>query len=326
MKFFPKETRSLIGTATIAVICVSGSAAFVWNATQEREAATQLLQKRSEEINRFRNATPPPTKDHAKQLQTQLDAAEATYRGLRTAISEVDKFPLQTISPQEFQKSLNEKAQALLKKAEKEDVKLPLNETEGNSDSFFYLGFKDYKTKPPAPEKAPALNRQLQASELLLNLLLDSHPMAIRKVRLFEPEPLPPPTSPTKPGGKPDPKATAVVPPAPALAAQGFDVQFSARAESLREFLNALTHENRAFFVTRNLKVTNSKEKEPLKKGETAVNPNAVLGGQSAPNAGGDSVGRYVLGDEYVEVEMTIEMLSIPPQAEASATEAPKRP
>jgi len=325
-----KEYKGLIAAATFAVLGVSASGAFVWFAYQDRVTETQLLKKRSDEINRFRNASPPPTKDHSKQLQLQLEATEKAYKTLREALIENDKFPPNAISPQDFQKSLNEKAQALFKKSEKETVTLPISEAEGNTDSFFYLSFKEFKTKPPSPEKAPGLNRQLQITELLLNHLIDNHPLAIRKVRLVEPEP-PPLAPPLGKAAAAKKDAKPVEPPAPPMVAQTFDIHFSARPENLREFLNALAKEKQAFFVPRNLKVVNSKEKESPKKGEAPIAGAALaLGQQNAPTAptspiAADNSARYVLGDEFVEVELTVDALTVPPQTDAPTKDVPKR-
>jgi hypothetical protein len=324
MKPAIKQYKGVIASATLAIVAISASGAFVWFAFEDREAATLLLKSRSEEINRFRNANPPPSKEHSRQLQVQLEAAENAYHGLRSALVQNDTFPLQPISPQDFQKALNEKAQALLKKAEKETVTLPVAEAEGNTDSFFYLSFKEFKTKPPAPEKAPALNRQLQLTELLLNHLLDNHPLSIRKVRLLEPD-LPLVATNASKGGASKKDAKPVEPPAPAMVAQSFDLHFSARPENLREFLNALSAEKQAFFVPRNLKVVNSKEKDSPKKGETSVSGATIASIGGGASASGDNSARYVLGDEHVEVELTIDALTVPPQTEAPSKDAPKK-
>ena len=317
-----KEYRAVLGAAAFALISIGACAGFVWITASERAEAIELLKQRSQEINRFRGATPPPSKDHSKQLKQQLDETESAYEVLREAIASRDKIRVKPISPQEFQQSLNKKAQTLLKKAETESVALPPSETEGSNDSFFYLSFKEFKTKTPSPEKAPELNRQLLATELLVNLLLDNHPLAIRKIRLVEPE-LPEVQTPVKPSGK-GAKAEAKAPPkGPAFNIQGFDLHFSAKPNSLREFLNALAAEKQAFFVPRNLKVTNSKEKEPPKKAEQNPAPSSLSA--SVATDAGENAARFVLGDEYVEVELSLDLLSLPPEPERHEKEAQKR-
>lgn len=324
-----KEYKGFIAAVSVALIGVGGCVAFSWFAYQNREKAMQSFKSKSDEINRYRSAVPPPTKAHSEQLQKQFDEVEKTVQTLRSAVVANDIFSLQPISPQDFQKALNEKAQALFKKARKDDksgkdsVTLPVTEGESSAESFFYLSFKEFKTKPPSPEQAPVLNRQLLLTELILNLLLDNNPLSIRKVKLMDHEPPPPTPPPSKPSGnKKDVKAE---PQAPSLNAQTFEVHFSARPESLREYLNALSTEKQAFFVVRNLKVVNSKEKEPPRKGENPSLPN--IGSQGQPNLAPsvDASTKYILGDEFVDVELTVESLTLPPVADTSKKDAQKR-
>jgi len=329
-----KEYKGVIASASVALIAICGTAAFAWFAYQDRDQAIQLLKSKSDEINRFRSATPPPTKDHSKQLIQQYEAVEKNHQELRKAIADNDKFAPQPISPQDFQKALNERAQSLFKRADKDSVALPIAEGETNADSFFYLGFKEFKLKPPSPDKAPALQRQLLLTDLLLNLLLDNHPISIRKVRLFESDPVPPPAPAPNNKNAADKKKDSKVDPQsapmpPVLKAQTFELQFSARPEHLRDFLNAVTSEKKAYFVPRNIKVVNSKEKEPPKKGETspatATTNSPFQTTPTTPAASADNSVRYVLGDEYVDVELTLESLSVLPVTEETTKDAPKR-
>ena len=322
-----KEYRAVFGTAAVSLLCIGGSAALLWFSMQERIAAVELLSKRSSEINRFRNATPPPSKEHTKQLEKQLAETEAAYQKLRKAIIDTHKFPIRAVSPQDFQKTLNEKAQALWKRAEQESINLPVPEGESGTESFFYLSFKDYKSKPPSSEKAPLLNRQFQITEALLLLLMESHPISIHKVRLLEAE-APRPV----PGAKGSAAAEAKKA-KPTFEVQGFDLHFSIRPENLRSFLNSLASDKRAFFVARNLKIVNSKEKEPLKKADLG----ASAGGLNPAGGGQENAARYVLGEEFVEVELTLDMMNLAPETQNSSKDvskdakdvskdAPKRP
>lgn len=341
MNLFPKEYRLVLGTAITSAICISGAAAFVWHSSQESHAAILLLEKRSAEINRYRNATPPPSGEQLKQLQQQFTSLESKYRALNDKVGALDKFPVQSVSPQEFQKALNERVQNLQKKAEKNSVALPPDKDQ-STENYFYLGWSDYKSKPPSPESAPALLKQLQVAEHLFSILLDSTPLAIKKIRLYKPEtPAPAPAPQPKPstGTKSDPKNAATTSPdntpSPIQATQGYELSFSARPESLREFLNAIAKEEKAFFVTRSLRVTNNKEKEPPKKGVDGITSAApalpaagLLSGTNLAATGAqsqeDNSARFILGDEFVEVEMTIELLAL--QEAPVPKEAPKRP
>jgi hypothetical protein len=109
--------------------------------------------------------------------------------------------------------------------------------------------------------------------------------------------------------GGPQPQPTA-----PVLSALGFDLKFTASPDSLRDFLNALTRDKQAFFVVRRFKVTTlSKDGVPMLAPSkaaiaTPVEPAAPGQPQAAP------VAQYILGDEHVEVEMRVDLLTaLPP-------------
>ncbi|NBV87029.1 MAG: hypothetical protein EBS01_12385, partial [Verrucomicrobia bacterium] len=158
--------------------------------------------------------------------------------------------------------------------------------------------------------------------DTLLDDLLESRPISLRGFKIRTPEQpseaeaaakqAPPPPA-NKPNAK-TAKAPAPPPPPPAkpvLDAQTFTVQFTARPDSLRDFINTLANETRGIFVTRKIKIVNNKEKEPPVKG----NQTGLSTGEAAPTTsllgGGATFGRYVLGDENVEVEMTVDLVSL---------------
>ena len=163
----------------------------------------------------------------------------------------------------------------------------------------------------------PIASRRLSAADTLLDSLLESRPISLRAFKIRTPEqlseletankPAPPPPS------KPDPKAPKVVapppPPKPILEAQTYTLQFTARPDSLRDFLNTVAAETRGLFVTRRLKIVNNKEKEPPIKGALGANSETAQGSGSLGGSG--SFARYVLGDENVEVEMSVDLISL---------------
>jgi hypothetical protein len=316
-----REYKGLIAAVTASVLGMGGSAWFFWSRYEAQEKALQTLKSKSSEITRFRNALPPPTQENAVISQRELKKVDETVAALRSAVLGNDAFPLSSISPQDFQKILNDKAQALFERSKKESVVIPFPEGESSGESYFYLSFKEFKSKPPSPEKAPVLHRQLLLTELILNLLLDKHPQSIAKVRLFDHDPAPvvPPPKPSssKKDSKPEPPL-----PAPSLNAQTFEVHFSGSVETLRDYLNAITSQKQAFFVVRSLKVTNSKEKEPpLKESEeqrsARVKDDKEKGRPERP--------MDVVGSETVSVELILESLTVPPVTDAQTKDAPKK-
>jgi len=183
------------------------------------------------------------------------------------------------------------------------------------------MDFDQYLKKLPAPEAVPLASRRLCGADTLLDDLLESRPISLRGFKIRTPEQLSEAESAAKQAvqasNKPNsktPKAATPPTPAPAkpvLEAQTFTIQFTARPDSLRDFINTLANESRGIFVTRRIKIVNNKEKEPPLKG----NQVGLSTGEPAPVVsqlgGGTSFGRYVLGDENVEVEMTVDLMSL---------------
>jgi len=255
MKFLPKEYRGIAGASAFALLSLGGSGAYFGYALDQQSAAMKIAEEKSAEHKRLLNANPPPSPEQLKQLEGHRDTCRATLGELRKTFAAID-FTVQDQTPQEFQKALNDKTQAFIKKAEKYSVTLPPS---------FYMDFDQYLKKLPPPELVPIASRRLSAADTLLDSLLESRPISLRGFKIRTPEqlseletankPAPPPPS------KPDPKAPKVVAPPPRkpiLESQTYTLQFTARPDSLRDFLNTVAAETRGLFVTRRLKIVNN--------------------------------------------------------------------
>jgi hypothetical protein len=304
MKFLPKEYRGIAGASAFAVLSLGGSGAYFGYALDQQSAAMKIAEEKSAEHKRLLSANPPPSPEQLKQLEGHRDTCRAPLEELRKNFAAID-FTVQDQTPQEFQKALNDKTQAFIKKAEKYSVTLPPS---------FYMDFDQYLKKLPPPELVPIASRRLSAADTLLDSLLESRPISLRAFKIRTPEQLSEletTNKPAQPPSKPDPKAPKVVapPPKPILEAQTYTLQFTARPDSLRDFLNTVAAETRGLFVTRRLKIINNKEKEPPIKGALGTNSEPAQG--SGPLGGNGSFARYVLGDENVEVEMSVDLISL---------------
>ena len=307
MKFLPKEYRGIAGASAFAVLSLAGSGAYFGYALDQQTAAMKSVGEKSAEHKRLLSVNQPPSPEQLKQLESQRDTCRTALGELRKTIAAID-FTVQEQTPQEFQKTLNDKTQAFIKKAEKYSVTLPPS---------FYMDFDQYLKKLPPPEMVPIASRRLSAADALLDSLLESRPISLRGFKIRAPEQLSELEAASKPPApppqKPDPKAPKVAapppPPKPILEAQTYTLQFTARPDSLRDFLNTVAAETRGLFVTRRLKIVNNKEKEPPIKGASVAAPEPALG--SGALGGGGSFAKYVLGDENVEVEMTVDLISL---------------
>jgi hypothetical protein len=330
MNLFSKEYRVILGASTFALLSVAGSSAFLWDASEKRAAAAQELQKRNKEFDRLRTGSPAPTEESRRQLEQQEKAASASADKLRTALTALN-IPLEKIQPQEFQTSLNTKTQNFAAKAAKNKVAVPHGLRESDP---FSMDFDDFIKKVPSEDRAPAVNRQLTAADRLLNTLLDSKPMALNSFKIDRTEETKEPIKETKTDPKSG-KPGQSTPPPRVLSSLGFDLKFTASPDSFRDFLNALARDKQAFFVARRVKVTTlSKDGVPmLAPSKTAVTAPAepVLTGQLSPTGQLSATGlpsptaqpvapsgaQYILGDEHIEVEMRVELLTTLPPPEA---------
>jgi hypothetical protein len=305
MNLLSKEYRSIAGALIFALALISTSVAYLWTSLDLRNQNIGILTKRGKELQSLRTGNPPPTSDHLKQLEKQLEQAHQSFNDLHSVLCKLN-IPLDKIPPQDFKASLNAKSKEFSARAEKGKVAIPLS---------FYMDFDLYTNKLPSEEAVPQVNRQLIASELILNSFLESKPIALKAFRIIRPESaaLTSATS-TAATTKADPKIAQKSEAPTILSSQSFEIQFSSSPESLRAFLNGITSENRAFFAVRQIKVVNSKEKEPPRKGEVLSPVSDSF--TNLANAGQpkvENVAQYILGDEHVEVDVQIDLVSFLP-------------
>lgn len=308
MNLLSKEYRAIFGASTFALLCVGGGGAFLWTAAQDRDAAVEELQKRSKDFDRLRSVSPAPTDESRRQLEQQEKAATAAANKLLAAWTAVN-VPLEKIQSQDFQTALNTKTQSFIAKAAKSRVSIPRGTRESDP---FSMDFDEFIKKVPSEERAPFVNRQLIAADRLLNTLLDSKPLSLISFKIDRKEESKDSPKDVK-EPKPDPKSgkpSQAQPPVRVLSTLGFDLKFTATPDSFRDFLNALTRDKQAFFVVRRLKVTTlSKEGVPMvAPGKAVVAAPVEPTNPGQPQA--PAVAQYILGDEHVEVEMRVDLLS----------------
>ena len=134
MKFLPKEYRGIAGASAFALLSMGGSGAYFGYALDQQSAAMKIAEEKSAEHKRLLSANPPPSPEQLKQLEGHRDTCRATLGELRKSFAAID-FTVQDQTTQEFQKALNDKTQAFIKKAEKYSVTLPPG---------FYMDFDQY--------------------------------------------------------------------------------------------------------------------------------------------------------------------------------------
>ncbi len=332
MSLLNKEYRPILAASILGLLCVGGSGFFCWSALTDRTQAEADLKNKGEELNRLMSAGAPPTKDHLKQLQKQLESSEASVKTLRSALESMD-VPLERIQPQEFQASMNTKARDVIAKAQKYRIPIPSGARESEP---FSLDLDEFIKKLPSEDRVPMVHRQLIAAERLMHTLLESKPLAVRSFKVDRIEE----SKADAKVEKADPKGgQARASSAPVLSSLGFEIWFGATPDSLRDFLNALTKEKRGLFVPRRMKITtvakdasfkdvrDNRDIRPMEAPRKGEIPQPVESSVPAGQRKPEPVAQYILGDEHIEVEMRLELLStLPPTADtvtnAAATNA----
>jgi len=235
------------------------------------------LQKKSPSQDNL-NIITEGAKNYARELKTlkeKLDALDPSHA---------------SITPQEFQDKLREGVNALAKTAKEKNIKLP---------EKFFFGFDEYQSQLPSPETAPALNREFQILQKLLQNLLA---LDVESINLLErnaptasvptPTPTPPPSQ-----NKSQPSST---PSSPPILSAMFNLSFTASQEKTRSAIN-LIPKNEAFLIIRSLTMENTKPAAPSKKDPT------IPSKDKSPTSL-----QVLLGNESVKTDLTLEIMDFP--------------
>ena len=336
MKSIPKEYNVVVACGFTALLMLGGFGYFAFDSLSLESEGLEALAAVSEKIEKFNKSTTPPTDSYLKELIEQKNELSSKIEGLQ-AIARATDIPTEDLSPEDFQKNLNQKAQSIAEKASKESIQIPAD---------FYLDFNQYLQKLPSKELTPFMGRQLAAVGLLIDILLDSSPLELRSFERKSPDKAPdyalPETASENQSNSPQQSPAAAQPkgkagksePQPqlkaSLSAQTFEIVFTTRPERLRTFLNGVCSEQKAFFIVRNLKVSNSKQRGPSKNLEPQ--PGDTVGG-STETTTADPLGSapteptspYIVGEEHIEVRASIDLVALAPGPAPASVSANER-
>ena len=333
MNSIPKEYNVVIGCGFAAVVALGGSLYFAIDAGNLESESVESLSTVSQKIEKLNKSPIPPTAEYLKALESQKSMIAQKIESIEQQARKID-VPTPDMSPEDFQKALNQKAQSIAEKAAKESIQIPAD---------FYLDFNQYLQKLPSKELTPFMGRQLAAVGILLDILLDSLPLELKSFERKSADKLPDYTiidatanavttpQATQSSANANPKSSKKEPSAPkkaSLSSQSFELAFSTRPERLRTFLNAVSSEQGAFFIVRNLKVTNSKQKGPLKN--TEPQPGEIPGNVPDPNAPdplatptNEAASPYIVGEEHIDVKMSIDLVALAPVQDPAPQKQP---
>ncbi len=307
-----RENKFLTAFFAILIIGIGVLGFLAYSAWGSFGEVSENYNKQAAELKRLQNLTPYPNEANLRKMQDQRDAYIAATTDLQKKLAAIE-FPLQPISPTDFQDRLRASVSQMIDKAKNAGVKPP--------EKSFYLGFDNYQTSLPRPEAAAPLYRQLQAIEFALNQLIEDRVDAIVSLtRSTLPEEAAT-AAPQQGGPRPQQRTGGGNAPAKKLVDKNsFEVGFVADQSRFRKWLNDISSAKQQFYVVRLLTVKNESQKGPSRADSTtaAADPNtpaaqvpAAAGAASpAPNTL-----KFVEGTEKIDVVARVDIVSFNPPA-----------
>lgn len=301
------QNKFLIGYGAVLLIG-GGALGFLAFKESSRYAANQ--ESYNKELASYKQLTSAPLYPDAENLK-KLEGQNEELKGAVTALNEKlipMSFPIEEVTPEQFQDILRASVSAVVKKAAENNVTLP---------DKFYLGFDSYQTQPPSVAGAPYLLRQLKTVELVVNSMIDNRVTTISSITRA---PLPqeggaaPAAAPARTGAAPTAGAKPGGPAAPAAANVErfpFSIQFTADQSNFRVVLNKISGTDKQFLIVRNLTVKNTDEKPTAKviPVAAAIPVQAQQARSGAETSSPAQNLQYIVGTEKVEVDLQLEMV-----------------
>ena len=323
-----QENKFLTGLLIVTLV-VAGALGFLMTSAQTAFADAQSrYDELSSEFTRLQNSAPYPAEENVKKMQAVREQHAAAITALQKDLAAAE-LPLKPMTPEEFNDALDKAVQRVTTKAGEAGVGL-------KSGEKFYLGFDKYEREVPRPEAAAPLGRQLEAIELVINLLIDnrvSEVTDLKRETLAEegvPAGSSPPARPDREsassrsdkGDKGDKDKDLVT-------RNSFDLTFVASEPRAHHVINAIVASRQQFFIPRSVALKSERTEGPPRVDPNAPQPaftpppadpavppappgNAPAPGSAAPAPGvaaAPAVVKYVVGDEKLQVAMKIDVV-----------------
>lgn len=288
------QNKILIGLGAALLI---GSATFgylLYQSSSDFEAADAKYNEQVAELKRLQGLPLYPEQANLKVLEDQKKAAQESAVSLHKQLLPLS-FPIEPLTPEQFQDKLNASVKELQEKAAKAGVKL--------SDKF-YLGFAQYRSTTPKPEAAAALGRQLKCIELVVDELIEKRVVSVGEITR---DPLPEESDtakvvPQTPGkAKPTPAGPVL------LSKYPFKVEFATDQQAFQSVLNDLSKNDKQFLILRPLTIKNQSERAPKRVDPSADHVAETTDPSGAPIPSKEPPLRYVFGAEKLNVTLRVD-------------------
>lgn len=305
-----RENRFLITLGSIVLLASVGLMVLLMRARGAYGEISQQYDTQAAELKRLQSLEPFPDQANLNATSEQVKKYAEALSALLGQLGK-QNFPMENLSPNQFQDRLREVVSGVGARAAEKGVGLPPN---------FYLDFDPYKDSLPKSASVPALARQLKSVELIVNLLIGTR---VTSLNALVREPVPEEglarTASATPGSTPPPAgggAAGASPLPPLVVNQAVTANFTCEAGQLRQIANELL-KSQQFLVIRSIKIQNQSPKGPAKVLEDilAAAPPAAPGAQAATGQADESRRlQFIVGKEKLDVTLRIEIVNFGPQ------------
>jgi len=300
-----QQNKFLAGYFAVIIVAVGVLGYLLFSAKGSYDEAAAAYQTQATELDRLQHLAPFPDEENLKKLQAQKKEHQEKVQELQTTLGKA-KFPVEPMTPEQFQDVLHTAVSDYTKKAADNGVEIAAKP--------FYLGFDTYQSVPPKPEAAPLLGRELKAIQIVMNSVL-SH--GASSIKFLKRDPLPEEggaaasQSQQKGGNRPGAGGAGEK---NLVSKHSFEVTFLAPKGRPQSVLNDIVESKTQFLIPRLVIVKNEKDKGPSREAPPEAPQPPTTGTPQPPGtppAAADPAHTFIVGDEKVETTLIVDIADI---------------
>ncbi|MEA3188145.1 MAG: hypothetical protein QOD99_1975 [Chthoniobacter sp.] len=306
-----RENKFLSGFFAALIVGVGVLGYLLYSASGKFTEVSETYNKDAGELKRLQTLAPYPDEGNLTKLRGQKDGYLAATADLQKTLAAIE-FPMETMTPEQFQDKLRASVSKLTEKAAAADVKLP---------EKFYLGFETYQTSLPKADAAPALGQQLSAIEFLVNALIEdkvSALLSLVRTPLSQENQAAAAATPERAQLS---RSAGAAPNRELIKKSPVLVTFLGEQSRVRKWVNDITSAKEQFYVIRLLSIKNENPKGPSRTeladtgaaAPPAIDPTTGAAASPTPNTL-----KFIVGTEKINVSAQIEILGFAPPAVAA--------
>ena len=267
-----RENKFIAGFLGFVIVAALGLGFLLWQAMGNFSDVDAAYKDQVDKLTALQSQVPFPNQQNLKTYKEQDEELNTANTALMADLA-THEFPLEPMTPEQFQDKLRTAVNEVAEKAKDNKITIP---------DKFAMGFDRYLTETPNKDAAAPLGRQLTAIEFIINELLDSRIDSITK-------PIDRPPLPEESGQKPSKNSVVKHP---------FEITFISEQGRFRKVLNDTVSNSKQLYVVRLIQIKNQVPTSPLK-----VAQGAAAGGAT------DNHLKYIFGAEKLEVVMKLEVI-----------------